>query len=85
MRGSAPRDAKGAFPPEWDAAPNEVNEDELQAAVTKYWEIDEIRPAYIHANVPQIPGVQMEMPPHDRDEKGRVKYPAFLLSAHKAG
>jgi SAM-dependent methyltransferase len=34
-----------------------------------------------HANVPQIPGVSM--PPHDLDEKGRMKFPAFLLIAHK--
>jgi hypothetical protein len=25
------------------------------------------------------------MPEHDRDEKGRMKLPAYLLSAHKAG
>ena len=44
--------AKGAFPAEWETKPNEVDEDELRAAVSKYWEIDEIRPAYIHANIP---------------------------------
>ncbi|MGH3560961.1 MAG: hypothetical protein ACRDTN_03950, partial [Mycobacterium sp.] len=28
---------------------------------------------------------QVEFPPPDRDEKGRMKMPAYLLSAHKAG
>jgi hypothetical protein len=26
-----------------------------------------------------------EMPSHDKDEKGRMKLPAYLLTAHKAG
>jgi SAM-dependent methyltransferase len=77
--------AKGAFPAEMETKPNEVDEDELRAAVSKYWQIDEIRPAHIHANVPKVPGVQIEMPPHERDEKDRVKFPAYLLTAHKAG
>jgi len=25
------------------------------------------------------------MPTHDRDEKGRMKLPAYLLTAHKGG
>jgi SAM-dependent methyltransferase len=77
--------AKGAFPAEMETGPNEVDEDELRAAVSKYWEIDEIRPAYIHANIPQIPDAPFEFPPHDHDEKGRMKLPAYLLTAHKAG
>jgi len=76
--------AKGAFPPDMDTLtnPNEVTEDELREAVSKYWTIDEIRPAFIHANVPQIPGVSM--PSHDFDEKGRIMFPAYLLAAHTA-
>jgi SAM-dependent methyltransferase len=74
--------AKGAFPAEWDAKPNEVDEDELRSAVSKYWEIDDIRPAYIHANVPA--GPEGPFPPHDRDDKGRMMFPAYLLAAHKA-
>jgi hypothetical protein len=76
--------ARGAFPPDMDTLtkPNEVTEEELREAVSKYWAIDEMRRAFIHANVPQIPGVSM--PPHDLDEKGRMKLPAFLLTAHKA-
>jgi len=77
--------AKGAFPAEWETKPNEVDEDELRAAVSKYWEIDEIRPAYIHANISPAADGPSEFPPHDRDEKGRMKLPAYLLTAHKAG
>lgn len=76
--------AKGAFP-EGFPGPNEVTEDELRTAVSKYWEVDEIRPAWIHANIPQIPDMPFEMPPHDKDDKGRTKMPAYLLTAHKAG
>lgn len=75
--------AKGAFPADVDTKPNEVDEDELRSAVSKYWEIDEIRPAYIHARMDQAVGPEMQMPPHDTDEKGRIKMPAYLLSAHK--
>ncbi len=35
--------AKGAFPAEMETKPNEVGEDELRAAVSKYFQIDEIR------------------------------------------
>jgi SAM-dependent methyltransferase len=77
--------AKGAFPAEMEPKPNEVTEDELRAAVSKYWEVDEIRPAFIHANAIEIPDAPFEMPPHSTDDKGRVKMPAYLLTAHKAG
>ena len=76
--------AKGAFPAELETKPNEVAEDELRTAVSKYWDIDEIRPAYIHSDMDRIPGdPPIPMPPHDTDEKGRMKMPAYLLSAHK--
>jgi SAM-dependent methyltransferase len=76
--------AKGAFPADMQTAtkPNEVDNDELRSAVSEYWEIDDVRSAFIHANPPQIPGVTI--PSHERDEKGRVKFPAYLLAAHKA-
>jgi SAM-dependent methyltransferase len=77
--------AKGAFPAEVDPKPNAVDEDELRAAVSKYFEVDEIRPAYIHANIPRVPDMRFEFPPHDHDEKGRMKLPAYLLTAHKTG
>jgi SAM-dependent methyltransferase len=79
--------AKGAFPAEMEFGPNTVTEDELREAVSKHWEIDEIRPALIHANMAGAlpPDAPFEMPTFDNDEKGRQKMPAFLLTAHKAG
>lgn len=77
--------AKGAFPAEMEPKPNEVDEDELRAAVSKYWEIDEIRPAFILSNMIEVAGAPFEFPPHELDEKGRRKMPAYLLTAHKAG
>ncbi|MGD1241987.1 class I SAM-dependent methyltransferase [Mycobacterium seoulense] len=77
--------AKGAFPAEMEPKPNEVGEDELRAAVSKYWEVDDIRPAFILSNVVEIAGAPFEFPPHERDAKGRMKMPAYLLTAHKAG
>ena len=64
---------------------NPVTEDELREVVSKYWTIDEIRPARIHANLPDV--VELEgfpMPFNDlRDEpNGRKSVPAFLLTAH---
>lgn len=77
--------SKDAFPPGAPAGPNGVDEDELRSAVSKYWQVDEIRPAFIHANMPATlpPGAPFQMPPHPRDEKGRMMLPAFLLHAHK--
>jgi SAM-dependent methyltransferase len=76
--------AKGAFPVELEQKPHEVDEAELREAVGKYWAIDEVRPAFIHANAIKIPDAPFEMPAHDLDDKGRIKFPAFLLTAHKA-
>lgn len=76
--------ASDAFPAEMDPKPNGVDEHELRAAVGKYWEVDEIRPAFIHANPISMPDAPFSMPPHESDEKGRMKLPAFLLSAHKS-
>lgn len=74
--------AEGAFPPEQETKPHEVSEDELRTAVSKYFVVDEIRPAWIHAN--PIPG--MPLPPGvSLDGKGRAKLPAYLLTAHKEG
>lgn len=61
---------------------NPVTEDELREVVSRYWVIDEIRPARIHANFPD--GSSAEFPVVDlRDEgNGRMSVPAWLLSAH---
>ncbi len=77
--------AKGAFPPHLETKPNEVDEDELRAAVSKYFVIDDIRPAKIHSHQPEFADIPEGAMPFDLDEKGRLKMPAFLLSAHKEG
>jgi len=64
---------------------NPVTETELRDIVSKYWVIDELRPARIHANLPEnLVGM---MPFGDvRDEpNGRKSVPAFLLTAHLPG
>lgn len=74
--------AEGAFPPGQETAPHEVSEVELRAAVSKFFVVDEIRPAWIHVN----PVAGMPLPPGAPvDPKGRPKLPAYLLSAHKDG
>ena len=63
---------------------NAVTEQELRDAVGKFWVIDEVRQARIHANIPDNfgefqPGVVDGM----RDEgNGRKSVGAWLLSAH---
>ena len=68
-----------------DGPANPVTEDELRDVVSKYWTIDEIRPARIHAVFPD--GFEQFFPVTDvRDEpKGRKSVPAFLLTAHLPG
>jgi 2-heptyl-1-hydroxyquinolin-4(1H)-one methyltransferase len=65
-----------------DGPANPVTEDELRDVVSRYWVIDEIRHARIHANFadanrPEFPFADI------RDEaNGRKSVPAWLLSAH---
>jgi len=68
-----------------DGPANPVTEDELRDIVSKYWTVDEIRPARIHAVFPK--GFEEFFPVTDvREEpKGRRSVPAFLLSAHLPG
>jgi 2-heptyl-1-hydroxyquinolin-4(1H)-one methyltransferase len=62
---------------------NPVTEDELRAVVSKYWVIDEIRPARIHANFPEAAeGVAMVFGEVRDEPNGRKSVPAWLLSAH---
>jgi deazaflavin-dependent oxidoreductase (nitroreductase family) len=60
---------------------NPVTADELREIVSKYWVLDEIKPARIHGslpdNFPGFPGMEI------RDEPdGRISMPAWLLTAH---
>ncbi len=66
--------------PEGPASP--VTDDELRDVVSKYWVIDEIRPARIHGMFPE--GFENFFPVTDiRDEpNGRKSVPAWLLTAH---
>lgn len=68
-----------------DGPANPVTEDELRDVVSKFWTIDEIRPARIHAVFPE--GFEQFFPVTDvREEpKGRRSVPAFLLTAHLPG
>lgn len=65
-----------------DGPANPVTADELRDIVSKYWVIDEIRPARIHGVFPE--GFENIFPVTDvRDEpKGRKSVSAFLLTAH---
>jgi SAM-dependent methyltransferase len=72
---------KAAIP---EGPPFAVTEDELRQAVSKYWVIDEIKPARIYANwpegyteVPGAPRMKIEDAPN-----GRKSVAAWLLSAH---
>jgi SAM-dependent methyltransferase len=62
---------------------NPVTADELREIVSKYWVIDEIRPARIHGklpdNFPGFPGMDIR---HEPDN--RISVSAWLLIAHLA-
>lgn len=61
--------------------PNAVTADELREVVSKYWVIDDIRPARLHGDVPEgftgLPGVRLRA-----EANGRTSVPGWLLSAH---
>src|SRR5689334_17023544 len=68
-----------------DGPVNPVTETELRDVVSKYWVVDEIRPARIHANVPEnfLVGFAAFAGADIRDEdNGRKSVGAWLLSAH---
>lgn len=64
---------------------NPVTEQELRDVVSKYWVIEEIRPARIHANVAEnFTGFKDFAGGNLRDEgNGRMSVPAWLLSAYR--
>ncbi len=70
---------KAAVP---DGPINAVTSEELREAVSKYWVVEEIRPARIHAQLPN--GIEgMPGPVEVRDEPDGLKsVGAWLLSAH---
>lgn len=61
---------------------NPVTEDELRAVVSKYWVIDDIRPARIHANFARAGSPELPFTDVRDEANGRTSVPAWLLSAH---
>jgi 2-heptyl-1-hydroxyquinolin-4(1H)-one methyltransferase len=61
-----------------------VTEQELRDVVSKYWVIDEVRPARIHANFAEnVAGAKEFAGDGIQDEgNGRMSVPAWLLTAH---
>lgn len=64
-----------------DGPANAVTDDELRDVVSKYWEIDDITPARLHAVLPDgfsaLPFGDVREEPN-----GRKSVPGWLLSAH---
>jgi SAM-dependent methyltransferase len=60
---------------------NAVTDAELRDAVSKYWVVDEIKPARLHAKAPKeffgVPGIEVREEPN-----GLVSIGGWLLSAH---
>ena len=73
---------RAGMPEMVDGPVHPVTEGELRDVVSRYWVVDDIRHARIHANFPD--GPSDEFPVVDlRDEgNGRKSLPAWLLSAH---
>jgi 2-heptyl-1-hydroxyquinolin-4(1H)-one methyltransferase len=65
-----------------DGPANPVTEDELRNVVSPYWVIDEIRPARIHAHVPEDSPIDFPVADLRDEGNGRKSLPAWLLSAH---
>jgi 2-heptyl-1-hydroxyquinolin-4(1H)-one methyltransferase len=66
-----------------DGSPaNPVTDDELRDVVSKYWVIDEIRPARIHANFADTDNPEFPFTGVRDEGNGRKSVPAWLLSAH---
>ena len=65
-----------------DGPANPVTEDELRDVVSQYWVIDEIRPARIHANLPEDSPIDFPVVDLRDEGNGRKSLPAWLLSAH---
>jgi SAM-dependent methyltransferase len=72
---------KAALPADLETGPSPVSEDELRAIVSKYWVIDEIKPARIHGN-PIPEGAPVRFEGVREESSGRMSVPAWRLSAH---
>lgn len=63
--------------------PNGFTAEELRDTLATLWSVDEVRPAKLYANDVQIPGASGPQAEVERDDKGRLMFPGFLLLAHK--
>lgn len=70
--------------PEEAPGPHGFTEAELRDAVSKLWQVDEIRPAKLYANEAGMAGGPIPFQNVERDGKGHIMIPGHLLSAHKA-
>ncbi len=57
--------------------------EELRDTVATMWTVDEVRPAKLYANDVALAGGPAPGPEVERDERGRLMFPGFLLRAHK--
>ncbi len=57
--------------------------EELRNTVATLWTVDEVRPAKLYANDVQTPDAPPLGAEVERDDKGRLMFPGFLLLAHK--
>ncbi|MQY27500.1 class I SAM-dependent methyltransferase [Nocardia aurantia] len=79
---------RAGFPALTGDGPAPVTADELRDAVSRYWVVDEIRPARIHADLPPqlldtfTEDLRMRYAGLRDEPKGRKSIPAWLLSAH---
>ena len=71
-----------ALPPDSPfPVPNLVTEAELREVASRVWTIENVQPAFVAVQLPDVPN----LPEHNfaSDDKGRVKLPALLLTARK--
>ncbi|WP_280382670.1 class I SAM-dependent methyltransferase [Nocardia wallacei] len=71
---------RGSMPEE--APVNPVSAEELREVVGRHWTIDEIRPARIHADIPDAVATHFQAAGIREEGNGRKSVPAWLLSAH---
>ncbi|AMO60988.1 thiopurine S-methyltransferase (tpmt) superfamily protein [Mycolicibacterium phlei] len=65
-----------------DGPANPVTEEELREVVGRYWVIDDVRPARIHAVLPDNPDVTLPFQDIREEAGGRKSLPGWLLEAH---
>jgi SAM-dependent methyltransferase len=67
-----------------EPGPIGLTEDELRAAVSVLWTVNELRPATIYAKPPDPSTAEPDLTGgREPDDTGLIGFPAFLLSAHK--